>query len=327
MQSQTYKEVKYGSIIFIVTTIVPQIIAIKFTFLGPPIFSCVSAASSGLTLFAFFACLSQTCLALVLNPAQPLLLSLSLSPLSLRCCHLLCLFPLSTLSPVSAVWFSGIFHHVVPSASSHQFGATLSTSGGLSSLLSLSSSSSASPQTQQHTTAPPAPTRLTSVSSSVPLSPSQAQHSRTQSVLHSPSPPTLLLPPPPPLHSVPSSSSSSSASTHPDVSPSSRSDPLHPLRLPQPSLHHQRIHLSLSLSITTSSTASTSVCTTVAASPSVPSSSLSTLSSSRPFAVHYSPRLPLPPPPSVSGGGGSMWRTQGMHGPHTATQIPGSRLR
>ncbi|XP_014326322.1 histone-lysine N-methyltransferase, H3 lysine-79 specific isoform X1 [Xiphophorus maculatus] len=221
----------------------------------------------------------------------------------------------------------GIFHHVVPSASSHQFGATLSTSGGLSSLLSLSSSSSASPQTQQHTTAPPAPTRLTSVSSSVPLSPSQAQHSRTQSVLHSPSPPTLLLPPPPPLHSVPSSSSSSSASTHPDVSPSSRSDPLHPSRLPQPSLHHQRIHLSLSLSITTSSTASTSVCTTVAASPSVPSSSLSTLSSSRPFAVHYSPRLPLPPPPSVSGGGGSMWRTQGMHGPHTAAQIPGSRLR
>uniref|UniRef100_A0A3B5LY97 Histone-lysine N-methyltransferase, H3 lysine-79 specific n=1 Tax=Xiphophorus couchianus TaxID=32473 RepID=A0A3B5LY97_9TELE len=222
---------------------------------------------------------------------------------------------------------AGIFHHVVPSASSHQFGATLSTSGGLSSLLSLSSSSSASPQTQQHTTAPPAPTRLTSVSSSVPLSPSQAQHSRTQSVLHSPSPPTLLLPPPPPLHSVPSSSSSSSASTHPDVSPSSRSDPLHPSRLPQPSLHHQRIHLSLSLSITTSSTASTSVCTTVAASPSVPSSSLSTLSSSRPFAVHYSPRLPLPPPPSVSGGGGSMWRTQGMHGPHTAAQIPGSRLR
>ncbi|XP_047229899.1 uncharacterized protein DDB_G0271670-like [Girardinichthys multiradiatus] len=210
---------------------------------------------------------------------------------------------------------------MVPSASSHQFGVTLSTSGGLSSLLRLSSSSSASSQTQQHTIAPPAPTRLTSVSSSLPLALSQVQHIRTQSVLHSPSPPTLSLPPPPPLHSIPSSSS---AFTLSDVSVSSRSDSLHPSRLPHTSLHHQKIQLSLSLSITTSSTTSTSVCTAAAASPSLPSSSLSTSSSSRPFAVHYSPRLTLPPPANSSGG---LWRTQGLHGPHTTSQIPGARPR
>uniref|UniRef100_A0AAQ5ZBQ4 Histone-lysine N-methyltransferase, H3 lysine-79 specific n=1 Tax=Amphiprion ocellaris TaxID=80972 RepID=A0AAQ5ZBQ4_AMPOC len=213
----------------------------------------------------------------------------------------------------------GIFHHVVPSVSSHQFGAALPTSGGLSSLLSLSSSSSTSSQTQQHTTPQPASTRLTSVSSPLPLSLSQAQHSRTQSVLHSPSPPTLSLPPPPPLHSVPSSS----ASMHSDPPPSSRSDSLHSLRLSHSSLHHQRAQSSLSLSIS-SSTSVASVSTAASASP---SSSLSTSSSSRPFAVHYSPRLPPPSPASSSGGGGSMWRTQGMHGAYTTSQLPGSRPR
>ncbi|XP_028442542.1 histone-lysine N-methyltransferase, H3 lysine-79 specific isoform X1 [Perca flavescens] len=198
----------------------------------------------------------------------------------------------------------GIFHHVVPTVSSHQFGVTLPTSGGLSSLLSLSSSSSTSSQTQQHTTPQPASMRLASVSSPLPLS--QAQHSRTQSVLHSPSPPTLTLPPPPPLHST-----SSSAPTHSDAPPSSRSDSLHSSRLSHSSLHHQRAQSSLSLSISASS-ASVSAAATAAASLS--SSSLSTSSSSRPFAVHYSPRLPPPPQASSSGGGGSMWRTQGMHG-------------
>ncbi|XP_035997225.1 histone-lysine N-methyltransferase, H3 lysine-79 specific isoform X2 [Fundulus heteroclitus] len=208
----------------------------------------------------------------------------------------------------------GIFHHVVPSASSHQFGVALSASGGLSSLLGLSSSSSASSQTQQHPTPPPASTRLTNVSSAPSPSLSQAQHTgRTQSVLHSPSPPALSLPPPPPLHSVPSSSS-----THSDAS-----------RPPQTSLHHQRIQLSLSLSITASSTASASISTTAAASPSLPSSSLSSSSSSssRPFAVHYSPRLPLTPLTGGSGGGGAVWRTQGMHGPHVTSHIPSSRPR
>ncbi|XP_034438351.1 histone-lysine N-methyltransferase, H3 lysine-79 specific isoform X1 [Hippoglossus hippoglossus] len=211
----------------------------------------------------------------------------------------------------------GIFHHVVPTVSSHQFGAALPASGGLGSLLSLSSSSSTSSQTQQRTSPQPPSTRLTSVSSPLPLS--QAQHSRTQSVLHSPSPPTLSLPPPPPLHSVPSSS----APTHSDAPPSSRSDPLYSSRLSHSSLHHQRGQSSLSLSISSSTSASVSA----AATASLSSSSLSTSSSSRPFTVHYSPRLPPPPPATSSGGGGSMWRTQGMHGNYITSQLPGSRPR
>nr|XP_019936170.1 PREDICTED: histone-lysine N-methyltransferase, H3 lysine-79 specific-like [Paralichthys olivaceus] len=210
----------------------------------------------------------------------------------------------------------GIFHHVVPTVSSHQFGATLPASGGLSSLLSLSSASSTSSQTQQRTSPQPASARLTSVSSPLPLS--QAQHSRTQSVLHSPSPPTLSLPPPPPLHSAPSS-----APTHSDAPPSSRSDPLHSSRLSHSSLHHQRAQSSLSLSISSSA----SVSAAAAATASLSSSSLSTSSASRPFTVHYSPRLPPPPPPTSSGGGGSMWRTQGMHGNYITSQLPGSRPR
>ncbi|XP_030289469.1 histone-lysine N-methyltransferase, H3 lysine-79 specific [Sparus aurata] len=218
----------------------------------------------------------------------------------------------------------GIFHHVVPTVSSHQFGATLPTSGGLSSLLSLSSSSSTSSQTQQHITTQPASTRLASVSSPLPLSLSQAQHSRIQSVLHSPSPPTLSLPPLPPLHSA-----SSSTPTQSDAPSSSRSDSLHSSRLSHSSLHHQRAHTSLSHSISSSTSASSASVSAAAATASLSSSSsssLSTSSLSRPFAVHYSPRLP-PPPASSSGGGGSMWRTQGMHGTYTASQLPGSRPR
>ncbi|KAM8745584.1 histone-lysine N-methyltransferase, H3 lysine-79 specific isoform 2-T2 [Acanthopagrus schlegelii] len=224
----------------------------------------------------------------------------------------------------------GIFHHVVPTVSSHQFGATLPTSGGLSSLLSLSSSSSTSSQTQQHITTQPASTRLASVSSPLPLSLSQAQHSRIQSVLHSPSPPTLSLPPLPPLHSASSSSSSSSTPTHSDAPSSSRSDSLHSSRLSHSSLHHQRAHTSLSHSISSSTSASSASVSAAAATASLSSSSsssLSTSSLSRPFAVHYSPRLPPPPPASSSGGGGSMWRTQGMHGTYTTSQLPGSRPR
>lgn len=216
---------------------------------------------------------------------------------------------------------------MVPSVSSHQFGAVLPTSGGLSSLLSLSSSSSTFSQTQQLSTSQPASTRLTSVTSSLPPSLSQAQHSRTQSVLHSPSPPTHSLPPPPPLHSVSSSSSASTAPTLSDAPASFRSEPLLPPRLSPSSLHHQRVQLCLTLSISSSSTSAASVSTTAAASASLSSSSLSTSSSSRPFAVHYSPRLPPPPPANSSGGGGGMWRTQGMHGIYTTSQLPGSRPR
>ncbi|XP_023809887.1 histone-lysine N-methyltransferase, H3 lysine-79 specific isoform X2 [Oryzias latipes] len=199
----------------------------------------------------------------------------------------------------------GIFHHMVPPVSSHQFGAMLPPSGGLSSLLSLSSSSS-SPETHHHATSQPAPTRLTSVPSSLPLA--HTQQSRTQSVLHTSSPPTLSLPPLPPLHSVPSSS----ASTHPDPPASSWSD----------SRQHQR---SQSLPLSTSSPALSAP--PGAAPLSSSSSSLPTTSSSlRPFAVHYSPRLP-PPPPSSSSGGGSMWRTQGMHGAQPPSQLPASRPR
>ncbi|XP_049585226.1 histone-lysine N-methyltransferase, H3 lysine-79 specific isoform X1 [Syngnathus scovelli] len=178
----------------------------------------------------------------------------------------------------------GTFHHAVPSVSSHhQFGASLPPSGGLGSLLSLSSSQPAS-----------APSPL-------PPCPSQAQHSRTQSVLHSPSPPTLSLPPPPPLHSAPSSTA-----PPPPVNP--------PSRLPHSSLHHQRVH-----TLTVSSSSSSVVLSATS------SNSLSS-SASRPYAVHYSPRLPPPPPASSSGGGGSMRRTQ--HGIFTTTTpLPGSRPR
>eukprot|EP00063_Salmo_salar_P097031 XP_014071866.1 PREDICTED: histone-lysine N-methyltransferase, H3 lysine-79 specific isoform X4 [Salmo salar] len=110
----------------------------------------------------------------------------------------------SSLGSFSSAGLAGMFHHVVPSVSSHQFGAALPVSGGLGSLLSLSSS-----QQHQH----PAP----SVSSSLPLP--HSQHSRTQTVLHTPPPPTLSLPPPPPYLNVSSSSVSSS-----DPSPSSRSE-------------------------------------------------------------------------------------------------------
>ncbi|AWP11102.1 putative histone-lysine N-methyltransferase H3 lysine-79 specific-like [Scophthalmus maximus] len=200
--------------------------------------------------------------------------------------------------------------------SSHQFGATLPTSGGLSSLLSLSSTSSASSQTQQRTSPQPASTRLASMSSPLPLS--QAQHSRTQSVLHSPSPPMLSLPPPPPLHNAPSISA-------PDPQSSSRSDSLHASRLSLSSLHHQRAQSSLSLSTIASSASVSAAAAT--ANASISSSSMSASSSSCPFAVHYSPRLPPPPPASSSGGGGSMWRTQGMHGNYITSQLPGSRPR
>ncbi|KAJ4943337.1 hypothetical protein JOQ06_005840 [Pogonophryne albipinna] len=187
----------------------------------------------------------------------------------------------------------GIFHHVGPTVSSHQFGVRLPSSGGLGSLLSLSSSPSS--QIQHHTTPQQASTRL--VLSPLPLS--LSHHIRTQSVLHSASPPTLTLPPPHPLHST------SSAAAHSDASPSSRSDSS---RLS----HHQRASISSSPSVS------------VAAASSLSSSSLS---SSRPFAVHYPPRLPPPPQASSSGGGGGMWRTQGTHGTHTTSQPPGSRPR
>uniref|UniRef100_A0A3B4ANB0 Histone-lysine N-methyltransferase, H3 lysine-79 specific n=1 Tax=Periophthalmus magnuspinnatus TaxID=409849 RepID=A0A3B4ANB0_9GOBI len=199
---------------------------------------------------------------------------------------------------------AGIFHHVVPTVSSHQFGATLAASGGLGSLLSLSTSTSS--QTQQHSPSPAASSRQTPVSSPVPPS---AQHSRTQTVLHSPSPPTLSLPPPPPLHTVPSSS----APILPDTQASSRSD-----RLSHTALHQQRVQSSLSIS--------TSVCSVSTASAPVSSSS-SPSSSSRPFAVHYSPRQPPPQTGSSSASSGGMWRTQSMHSGHSTSHLPGSRPR
>ncbi|XP_029562856.1 histone-lysine N-methyltransferase, H3 lysine-79 specific isoform X4 [Salmo trutta] len=135
----------------------------------------------------------------------------------------------SSLGSFSSAGLAGMFHHVVPSVSSHQFGAALPVSGGLGSLLSLSSS-----QQHQH----PAP----SVSSSLPLPLSHSQHSRTQTVLHTPPPPTLSLPPPPPYLNVSSSSVSSS-----DPSPSSRSEAF------PSSLQQQRAQSSLSVSSSSAS--------------------------------------------------------------------------
>ncbi|XP_061538830.1 histone-lysine N-methyltransferase, H3 lysine-79 specific isoform X1 [Phycodurus eques] len=187
----------------------------------------------------------------------------------------------------------GTFLHTVPSVSSHQFGVALPTTGGLSSLLTLSSQ--------------PASMRLASAASPLPPSLLQAQHSRTQSVLHSPSPPMLSLPPPPPLHSAPSSSISA-------TTPANTSPTPHSSRLSHSSLHHHRVHSSHALTVSSSSSSVVLAHTS---------------SMSRPYTVHYSPRLPPPPPATSSGGGGSMRRTQSMHGTYTntTTPLPGSRPR
>ncbi|XP_035635569.1 histone-lysine N-methyltransferase, H3 lysine-79 specific isoform X1 [Oncorhynchus keta] len=195
----------------------------------------------------------------------------------------------SSLGSFSSAGLAGMFHHVVPSVSSHQFGAALPASGGLSSLLSLSSS-----QQHQHPAPQSGSSFLASVSSSLPLS--HSQHSRTQTVLHTPPTPTLSLPPPPPHINVSSSSVSSS-----DPSPSSRSEAF------PSSLQQQRVQSS---SISVSSSASVS-----------PSSS----PSSRSFTVHYPPHLPPPTQTSSSGGGVSMWRTLGLPTSYTSSsQHPGS---
>ncbi|XP_072293990.1 histone-lysine N-methyltransferase, H3 lysine-79 specific isoform X1 [Eucyclogobius newberryi] len=198
----------------------------------------------------------------------------------------------------------GIFHHVVPTVSSHQFGATLAASGGLGSLLSLSTSTSS--QTQQHSPSPAVSSRQTPVSSPAPPS---AQHSRTQSVLHSPSPPTLSLPPPPPLHAGPSSS----APVLPDTQVSSRLD-----RVSHTALHQQRAQSSHSIA---------TVCSVSAAAAPLSSSSSSLSSLSRPFAVHYSPRQPPPQPTISSAGSGGMWRTQSTYSGHSTSHLPASRPR
>ncbi|XP_041695469.1 histone-lysine N-methyltransferase, H3 lysine-79 specific isoform X2 [Coregonus clupeaformis] len=203
----------------------------------------------------------------------------------------------------------GIFHHVVPSVSSHQFGAALPASGGLSSLLSLSSS-----KQHQHTAPQSGSSFLASISSSLPLPLSQAQHSRTQTVLHTQPPLTLSLPPPPPLLNVSSSVPSSSS----DPSPSSRSEAFLSSRLVPSSLQHQRAQSSSSSALTVSSS---SAYVSAAA-------SVSLSSSSRSFTVHYPPHLPPPTQASSSGGGVSMWRTLGLPASYTSSsQHPGSRPR
>ncbi|XP_071261862.1 histone-lysine N-methyltransferase, H3 lysine-79 specific-like isoform X1 [Salvelinus alpinus] len=196
----------------------------------------------------------------------------------------------------------GIFHHVVPSVSSHQFGAVLPATGGLSSLLSLSSQ-------QHHHIAPHSCSSfLASVSSTIPLPLSQAQHSRTQTVLHTPLLPMRSLPPPPPLLNV---SYSSSVPFSSEPTPSSRSESFLSSRLVASSLQHQRAQSS-SISLSGSSAA--------ASSPLPPSS--------RNFTVHHPPHLLPPTPASISGGGGIMWRTLGLPASYmSSSQHTGSRPR
>ncbi|KPP74698.1 histone-lysine N-methyltransferase, H3 lysine-79 specific-like, partial [Scleropages formosus] len=157
----------------------------------------------------------------------------------------------------------GIFHHVVPSVSSRQFGAALPASGGHSSLISLSSSSPSSspsqppqqppPQQQQHSSPQPGSTFLASVSPL--LSVSQSPHNRTHTVLRTPPPPTLSLPPPPPLLNV----------TSPPETASSQSEGFLSSRPPLAPLQHSRIPASLSastssaVSVSSSSSASSSL--------------------------------------------------------------------
>ncbi len=185
--------------------------------------------------------------------------------------HLLSL----SFAPSLCCMSAGIFHHMVPSVSSQQSGANHPGPGALSS------------QQRHLDTNPKAGA---SFLASGPL-----QLSRTQTVLHATSPPTLALPPPPPLLNASSAAPSQPSSPHLERHQSSR---------PQSSLP-----------------ASTS-------SPSLAATSASS-ASSRPFTVHYPPHLPPPHPPGSAGSGGALmsWRTLGMQASYTASQIPGNSPR
>ncbi|XP_067252274.1 uncharacterized protein [Chanodichthys erythropterus] len=165
---------------------------------------------------------------------------------------------------------AGIFHHMVPSVSSQQSGANLPGPGALNSQ-------------QRHLDTNPKPGASF-------LASGPSQHSRTQTVLHTP---TLALPPPPPLLNA-----SSAVPSQPASPRSSR---------PQSSLP--------------ASTSSPSLATT--------STSVTSSASSRPFTVHYPPHLPPPHPPGSAGSGGAgvSWRTLGLQVSYTSSQIPGNRPR
>ncbi|MGH0162848.1 UNVERIFIED_CONTAM: hypothetical protein FKN15_043757 [Acipenser sinensis] len=198
----------------------------------------------------------------------------------------------------------GIFNHVMPSISSHQFGAGLSSSINSTSgaaLLSLAPLQQihVAPGPNPSSTGVPFPTSSTQ-SQSIP------QHSRTQSVLHTPPPPTLSLPPPPALLTSSSSSQSLHASSGSDAfMPTSARQPAS-ARLPTLQQLQQTHHPKSSLP---------------------PSSSLSSSSSlSRPsFTVHHPPLPPrsvLAPAPPAS----TLWVTLGMQAPYSSS-LPGVRPR
>ncbi|XP_062868843.1 histone-lysine N-methyltransferase, H3 lysine-79 specific isoform X2 [Trichomycterus rosablanca] len=144
----------------------------------------------------------------------------------------------------------GIFHHMVPSSQQ---------SGSINSLLSLSS---------------PQQRNLDSKAGALFM----AQHGRTHTVLHAPSPPTLSLPPLPPLLNAASSSTISQPS---------------PPEKGQSSLQTMRV---------ASSSPSPASVTCVTATP----AAASFTSSSRTFTLPYLP----PPVASSSSGSVSSWRTQ-----------------
>uniref|UniRef100_A0A671SRF2 Histone-lysine N-methyltransferase, H3 lysine-79 specific n=1 Tax=Sinocyclocheilus anshuiensis TaxID=1608454 RepID=A0A671SRF2_9TELE len=170
----------------------------------------------------------------------------------------------------------GIFHHMVPSVSSQQSGANLPGPGALSS------------QQRLMDTNPKAGASF--------LASGPSQHSRTQTVLHAPSPPALA--PPPPLLNASSAAPSQPSSPRPERHQSSRPQSALPAFTSSPSL-------------------------------SATSASSTSSASSRPFTVHYPPHLPPPHPPGSagSGGAGTSWRTLGMQASYTASQIPSNRPR
>nr|XP_023859418.1 histone-lysine N-methyltransferase, H3 lysine-79 specific isoform X2 [Salvelinus alpinus] len=165
----------------------------------------------------------------------------------------------SSLGSFSSAGLAGMFHHVVPSVSSHQFGAALPASGSLISAQSLLLPA------HQHPTPQSGSSFLASVSSSSPCPSTFPAQPHPNSAAH-PSTPTLSLPPPPPYLNVSSSSVSSS-----DPSPSSRSEAF-------PSSLQQQRAQSSSLSVSSSSASVSpsylplvaSQCTTPSSAPSNP---------------------------------------------------------
>ncbi|XP_041086645.1 histone-lysine N-methyltransferase, H3 lysine-79 specific-like isoform X2 [Polyodon spathula] len=197
----------------------------------------------------------------------------------------------------------GIFNHVMPSISSHQFGAGLSSSVNSSSNAALS----LTPLQQTHAALRPNPSS-TGVPFPATSTQSIPQHSRIQSVLHTPPPPTLSLPPPAALLTSSSSSQSLHAYCGSDAFLPISACQLASARLPTLQQLQQTYHPKSSLPPSSSSLFSSS-------------SSLSRPS----FTVHHPP-VPPRSVPAAAPPASTLWVTLGMQAPYSSS-LPGVRPR